>query len=144
MFTACGNRTNQHNADASNFDFGDFPKTWERFGITNNDTVSYQPCNASNPQFIISPDAKKIQIMMGNEVDATCKIISLTHSDKTLTICLDENKDGIKSCTFTWVDKKHFVGKWYLNNESDNTYEYLPKYLLDRHERITEKCNDEQ
>ena len=132
-----------HSAKKANFNLSEFPKEWEKFGIENNDTVSYEPCRANNPQFLISRDFKKIQIIIGNELEETFKILSVTENAKSLTIVLDKNKSGIENCTFEWLDQKHFIGKWYINDETGNFYEYLPKNILDRYERIVEKCDEE-
>lgn len=120
-----------------------FPFSWERFGIDNNDTVTYRFCYANNPEFSIDKDFNSIQIIIGNELNETFKIENVFFNDSIFRIHIDKSSKWLDSCTIEIVNIEDMTAKFYLNDDFENSYQYLPKSILKNKRRIEEDCNDE-
>jgi len=117
-----------------------FPFSWERFGIENNDTVTYSFCYANNPEFSIDKGFNTIQIIIGNELKETFKIEDIFFSDTIYRIHIDKSSKWLDSCTIAVVNKEDMTVNFHLNDDFQNSYLYLPKSILKGKRRIEEEC----
>jgi hypothetical protein len=144
---SCKPGVGKTNSNLQKIDLGDipqklkeFPLSWERFGVEAVDTVTYSFCNASNPEFFISKDYKTMNIVIGNELDRTFKILGIYYNDSIFKISLEPNNAGLENCVFKWIDKQKMIGTLLLY-EDESGFEYLPKSKLTGKPVIDEECD---
>ena len=117
-----------------------FPLSWERFGIVNGDTVTYNFCYANNPKFTLSKNYKTILIINGNEMNGTFEIIKIYYNDSIFYFKL--SGDGLDDCTFKLIDKNRMIGQLILLDNYE-PFNYLPCERLKNKKVIKEECDDE-
>jgi hypothetical protein len=115
--------------NSTTHEMSNFPLSWERFEIVNDDTVTFSFENASNPEFDLSPDFKSIRIIIGNELDQSFTISKILYSNSKVKFILDKNTSDLNECTFKWIDKQRKIGALLLYDDQ-NYYKYLPKSRL--------------
>jgi len=130
------------NLDSISQKLKNFPLSWERFGVENRDTVTYEFCNASNPEFTINNGYKSVQIIIGNELYQTFNISSVYHNDSVVKFVLAPNNAGLEEFEFKWLDKRKMIGTIYIYGQ-ESGFEFLPKEKLKNKKVIKEECNEE-
>ncbi|WMN13009.1 hypothetical protein QYS49_35300 [Marivirga salinae] len=118
------------------------PLSWERFGIENKDTVSYDFCGASNPQFSLNNDLTAITISIGNELHEKFQIEEIFYNDSIYLFSFKEKKMGLEKCILLIKDKSRQIGKLLIYDANpEDSYSYLPKTILSEKRRIVYDCD---
>ena len=126
-----------------NENFEKFPTNWERFGIVDNDTVTYEFCYANNPKFNLDKRNLKIEILLGNELNEKFSINKITKTRKGFKFYFESNPSMINSCSFEWTDNTRQIGIWYIDEDRSRFYQFLPQERLKNFRRVVEECDGE-
>jgi hypothetical protein len=134
-------------ADSTDLDFlrTNFPLSWERFGIENEDTVTYSFCAASNPQFSLNEELTSITIIIGNELHENFRIKDVFFNDSIFVFNFNEKTLGLERAVLLIEDRKRQIGKLLIyDNTPENSYSYLPHQKLINKRRIVYECDTDE